>query len=78
MTSIADEALADRVRMVLDSDWRLSGQPIEVRASSGEVFLKGAVDNPELKDIAVFIAAGIPGVRHVNADELTTREVNDE
>lgn len=58
----------------LVQDKRVSGQPIAVRVVDGEVFLKGRVDSGDQRDLAVLVAAGIPGIRHVNSDELQVRE----
>lgn len=71
--TVADEALSNRVRNALASDKRISGLPIEVRVSAGNVFLKGYVENLEQRDVAQFIVSGVPGVRHVNVDELLVR-----
>lgn len=71
--TVADEALSNRVRNALASDKRISGLPIEVRVSAGNVFLKGYVESLEQRDVAQFIVSGVPGVRHVNVDELLVR-----
>jgi osmotically-inducible protein OsmY len=55
-------------------DKRISGLPIDVRVSGNDVFLKGAVENIEQADVLQFIATGIPGVRHVNLEEIAVKE----
>ncbi|HAH87852.1 MAG TPA: hypothetical protein DCL60_10850 [Armatimonadetes bacterium] len=72
--TIHDEALANMVRSELAMDTRTGGLPISVRVSGGEVFLKGCVDTREQLAIAEFIISGIPGVRHVNIEELQAKE----
>ncbi len=72
--SMRDEALAMRVREALQGDKRISSLPIGVRVSNGDVFLKGAVDSLEQRDVAQFIVQGVPGVRHVEVDELEVKE----
>lgn len=68
--TIRDEALSNRVSTALASDNRLSDLPIDVRVCGSEVFLKGKVAFPEQLDVVQFVVAGIPGVRHVNVEEL--------
>lgn len=68
-----DEALSMSVRDALSSDRRISSEPIEVRVSNGDVFLKGNVDSREQADVAQFITMGVPGVRHVNVHELKVK-----
>ena len=72
--SMRDEALSMRVRDALQGDKRISSLPIGVRVTNGDVFLKGIVDSLEQRDVAQFIAQGVPGVHHVNVDELEVRE----
>lgn len=72
--SIQDEVLSTLVRNAMVQDKRIGGQAIVARVVEGEVFLKGVVDVQEQKDLAVMVVRGIPGVRHVNADELRVRE----
>lgn len=72
--TVHDEALAARARTALAMDKRVSSQPIDVRASNDEIFLKGTVESLEQADVVQFIASGIPGVRHVNVDELVVKE----
>ena len=72
--TIQDEALSGKVRDALARDKRTGGQAIAVRVAQGEVLLKGIVDSEDQRDLAVLVARGIPGVRHVNADELRVRE----
>ena len=72
--SVHDEALATRVREALTMDKRISSLPIGVRVSNGEVFLKGTVETLEQVDVAQFIVSGIPGVRHVNVQELAVKD----
>ena len=72
--TIRDEAISGRVRQALAMDRRISGLPIGVRVSNGDVFLKGAVESREQAEVMHFILLGIPGVRHVNVDELNVRE----
>ena len=72
--TVHDEAIAARARSALATDKRTSGLPINVRAYNGEVFLKGKVDTPEQIDVAQFILGGIPGVRHINTQELQVKE----
>lgn len=69
-----DAALAQMVMNAISQDKRIGGQPILVRAANGEVALKGWVDNAEQKELARLVAQGIPGVRHVNIEELLIRE----
>jgi len=72
--TVHDEAIAARARTALATDNRTSGLPINVRACNGEVFLKGKVDTLEQIDVAQFMLSGIPGVRHVNVQELQLKE----
>jgi osmotically-inducible protein OsmY len=72
--SIRDEALAGAVRSALSQDRRLSGLPIMVRASGGEIHLKGRVDSKEERELAEMMIRGVPGVRVVVIDELVVRE----
>ena len=72
--SIHDEALAGMVGNAIAQDKRICGQAIAVRAAHGEVSLKGIVDEEEQRELAVLVARGISGVRHVNIDELRVRE----
>ena len=74
--SVQDEALTVMVQNALAADRRISGHPIVVRVAQGEVFLKGVVDTHEQRDLAVLVAKGAAGVRHVVADELRTREAD--
>ena len=69
-----DEALAQSVMHALSQDRRIGGLPIMVHAANGEISLKGRVDYLEQKDLAAMVAKGIPGVRHVNTEELTVKE----
>ncbi|MGC8863039.1 MAG: BON domain-containing protein [Armatimonadota bacterium] len=75
--AIQDEALAGMVRSALIQDKRIGGQAIAVRVANGEVFLKGIVDAPEMVDLAVMVARGIPGVRYVSVDELRVKEASE-
>lgn len=75
--SIQDEALAGMVRNAIAQDKRIGGQAIAVRAGHGEVSLKGIVDEEEQRELAMLIARGVSGVRHVNIDELRVREVTE-
>ena len=72
--TIQDEALAERVRNAIMQDKRIGGQAIAVRTAQGEVSLKGIVDTEEQLDLAMMVARGVPGVRHVNVDELRVKE----
>lgn len=72
--SIQDEALAERVRSSIQQDKRVAGQAIAVRVVNGDVFLKGIVDQADQLDLAVLVTRGVPGIRHVNVDELRVRE----
>lgn len=72
--SMRNEALAMRVREALSSDKRVSSLPISIRVTDGDVYLKGTADSLEQADVAQFIVQGIPGVRHVNTDELLVKE----
>lgn len=72
--TIRDEALAASVRNALSQDKRIGGLPIMVRATEGEVFLKGKVDRDEQKELATLVTQGVPGVRHVRTEELVVRE----
>jgi osmotically-inducible protein OsmY len=74
--TVRNEAVAVQVREALANDRRISGLPIEIRVSEGEVFIKGSVESPEQKDIVEFILRGIPGVRHIVLEELQIREEN--
>ncbi len=74
--TIQDEALAGRVTNAIVQDKRIGGQAIAVRVVQGEVSLKGVVDSDEQKELAAMVARGIPGVRHVNVEELRVREVS--
>jgi len=74
--SIQDEALSGRVSNSLAQDKRIGGQAIAVRVAQGEVLLKGVVDTQEQRELAQMVVRGIPGVRHVNTDELRVREVS--
>ena len=75
--TIQDEALSGRISCVLVQDKRLGGQAIAVRVTAGEVFLKGVVDNAELRELAELVARGIPGVRQVNVEELHVKEAHE-
>ena len=75
--SIQDEALSAKVREALARDKRTAGQAIAVRVAQGEVFLKGMADSEDQRELAVVVARGIPGVRHVNADELRLRGLSE-
>lgn len=72
--SFQDEALAQMVRHAISRDKRIGGQPIMVRAANGEISLKGRVDTPEQRELAMLVAQGIPGVRNVAIDELLVKE----
>jgi len=72
--TVHDEVLANNVRTALAMDKRTSNLPIDVRASGGEVYLKGKVESYEEQDVAQFIASGVPGVRHVDVKELNVAE----
>lgn len=74
MTSVQDEALAQRVKNAITQDKRIGGLPILVRAANGEISLKGFVEQQDQKELAMVVAQGIPGVRQVNTDELAVRE----
>jgi len=75
--TIQDEALAGRVNNAIVQDKRIGGQAIAVRVTQGEVALKGIVDTWEQLELAVLVVNGIPGVRHVNAEEMRVREVSE-
>ncbi len=60
-----NRALAESVRRQIMTDARLSGQCINVTASGGYVQISGTVDTEEQKKLAVDLAKGVPGVRHV-------------
>ena len=72
--SVHDEALTTRVQEALQMDKRLSGLPIGIRVSNGDVFLKGSVDSLEQLDAVQFVVSGIAGVRHVDASEVEVKE----
>jgi len=76
--SIRDEALGASVRNALAQDKRIGGQAIMVRAVNGEVFLKGRVDSESQRELALLVAQGVPGVRHVRLDELEVREAQEQ
>lgn len=61
------------VSNALCQDKRIGGQAIAVRVAGGEVFLKGVVDSEEVRDLAVLVARGIPGVRYVSVAELRVK-----
>ena len=69
-----DEVISNQVLQALSGDKRLAGLPISVRVSNGDVFLKGTVNCEDEVHVARFILMGIPGVRHVNADEVEIKE----
>ena len=73
--TIQDEALAGRVTSAIVQDKRIGGQAIAVRVAEGEVSLKGIVDTEEQLQLAKLVVRGIPGVRHLNVDELRVKEV---
>ena len=75
--SIHDEALSGKVREALARDKRTGGQAIAVRVAQGEVFLKGVADSQDTMQLAVMVIRGIPGVRHVNSDELRIRDASE-
>lgn len=72
--TVQDEALAGKIRNALVQDKRVGGQPVAIRVTDGEVFLKGVVDTLEQCELAKMIAGGFPGVRQVNDDELIVKE----
>lgn len=76
--TVRDEAISSRVHEALSGDRRLSGMPIGVRVTDGDVFLKGVVDSQEQIDVMRFLLMGVAGVRHVNVDELQAKEQRDE
>lgn len=73
--SVHDEALTSRIRDALLLDKRLSGLPIGIRVSNGDVFLKGSVDSLEQLDAVQFVVSGIAGVHHVDISEVEVKEV---
>ena len=73
--SVHDEALTSRIRDALLLDKRLSGLPIGIRVSNGDVFLKGSVDSLEELDAVQFVVSGIAGVHHVDTSEVEVKEV---
>ena len=75
--SIQDEALTGMVSNAIAQDKRIGGQAIAVRVADGEVSLKGIVDEEEQRELAVLVARGISGVRHVNIEELRVREATE-
>lgn len=75
--TVQDEALAGKIRNALVQDKRVGGQPIAIRVTEGEVFLKGVVDTCEQRELAILIASGFPGVRQVNDDELAVKEASE-
>ena len=68
-----NRALAESVRRQIMTDARLSGLCINVTASGGYVQISGIVDNEEQKKLALDLASGVPGVRHVE-DRLEIRK----
>lgn len=72
--SIQDEALTGMVSNAIAQDKRICGQAIAVRVADGEVSLKGIVDEDEQRELALLVARGISGVRHVNIEELRVKE----
>jgi len=76
--TVRDEVISSRIHEALSGDRRLSGMPIGVRVTDGDVFLKGVVDSQEQIDVMRFLLMGVAGVRHVNVDELQAKEQRDE
>ena len=68
--SLCNDALVDLIRGRLMQDSRVAALAIDVRSSDGFVCLRGVVDTPEQKELAVHIVTGLIGVRNVK-DELT-------
>ena len=66
---VADEALADRVRMELRQDAATAGLDLEVSIEDGIVTLRGAVDDLTDIDNALGVAGRVNGVEDV-IDEL--------
>lgn len=77
MTTIQDEALAGQVVNAIGQDKRIGGQAIAVRVVQGEVLLKGLVETHDQRDLALTLVLGVPGVRHVNLDELRVKEASE-
>jgi osmotically-inducible protein OsmY len=71
--SIENLALIEIVRAHLFEDKRLADQCIDVTCSGGYIQLLGIVDSKDLKDLAVTLAQGIVGVRHVE-DMISVRK----
>ena len=72
--TIADEALAARVRQILSQDRRIAGLTVMVRAANGDIFMKGRVDTAEQKELMQLVCQGVPGVRRVVVDEIVVSE----
>jgi osmotically-inducible protein OsmY len=72
---VREEALSSSIRGRLIDDSRVGDLPISTYIVDGDVYLIGRVNTLEQKDIAEFIVRGIPGVRHVNTDELEVRSL---
>ena len=72
--ALQDEALEQMVTNAIRQDKRIGGQAIMVRATSGEIALKGLVDTLEQLELARLVTQGVPGVRRVSVDELSVRK----
>lgn len=70
---VMDMELAHAVTVALAKEEALVDADIRVVASNGEVQLTGVVDNQELHNHALRIAAGVAGVNVVN-DKLAVKE----
>jgi osmotically-inducible protein OsmY len=69
----SDERIREDLNDRLTYDWRVDATDVEVKVSSGEVTLNGAVDSRQAKRCAEDIADGVSGVRHVQ-NNLRVRE----
>lgn len=74
--TIRDDALAEKVKTALALDRRICNLPIDVRVSSGHVFVKGKVDKIEQAEVVQFIVKGIHGVHDVDLHEIQVEEKN--
>ena len=72
--TISDSALINTVRDILLKDSRTAGQTIDVIASEGVIVLFGTCDEDHQAHVAVTLAEGLVGVKHV-LDRITRRNI---
>lgn len=70
--SLANHALTMMICDRLASDRRVSGLPIDVTCSDGQVYLVGFVDTLDQKRLALDLASGVMGVLSV-IDQITVK-----